>query len=366
MEAKKRRAKQAWAWASTGLAGLVAAVIFFPLGTLIGGKIALIPPKVIPSPPRLNIIAQDHPSDDDLDLGKLLSLKPNQLEGVDIVVLDLACSQGLPGCENLDIPAARRTLDTWADHVREEIIRNHHQFTDNPASYYNSESYFDALFMICVVQQDMGIHYNLERMKDWSLSHGEDVFINGLIGDLREGTCSSMPVLYVAIGRRLGWPMYLVSAKGHFFARWESDDGKVRFNIEGTNHGMGASPDEYYKKWPYLMTEDDQWSGVYLRSMSGAEMLACFLEMRGAVLESVGKMAEAQVAYAHANEIIPQDLGYFFNLATASEKERMMGTGLLDPNNPLNPYRGKEPPPYVNSPPKDAFPDTVYDVEASK
>jgi len=86
-----------------GLAGVVAAVIFLPLGTLIGGRIALIPPKVIPSPPRLNIIVQDHPPDDDLDLGKLLSLKPNQLEGVDIAVLDLACSQRLPGCENLDI-----------------------------------------------------------------------------------------------------------------------------------------------------------------------------------------------------------------------------------------------------------------------
>lgn len=43
-------------------------------------------------------------------------------------------------------------------------------------------------------------------------------------------------MLYVAIGRRLGYPLKLVECKGHLFVRWE--DAKERFNIEGTSRGL--------------------------------------------------------------------------------------------------------------------------------
>lgn len=47
------------------------------------------------------------------------------------------------------------------------------------------------------------------------------VFLHGLLGSKRQGTCSSMPVLYSAVGRRLGYPLKLVTIKGHLFVRWE-------------------------------------------------------------------------------------------------------------------------------------------------
>jgi hypothetical protein len=53
------------------------------------------------------------------------------------------------------------------------------------------------------------------------------LFLHGLTQG-RGGTCLSMPVAYVAVGRRLGYPLKLVTAKGHLFARWESLDGKER------------------------------------------------------------------------------------------------------------------------------------------
>ena len=44
----------------------------------------------------------------------------------------------------------------------------------------------------------------------------EDVFIHGMIVEGgKGGTCASMPVLYVAVGRRIGLPLYLVgNARG--------------------------------------------------------------------------------------------------------------------------------------------------------
>jgi len=360
-EVKKRTTKRSRTWLAVGLTGIVATAIFFPVGMLIGKDLALIPPKVVSVPPTIKVIPQAHPDENTLDLGHLLSLTPSQLQGIDIAVLNLACSKGLPGCEDLNISTARQELDQWAAHVQAEIIRNHHLFTDNPDAYNNSESYFKALMMTTVLQQDMGIHYNLERMKDWDFTHGENVLLNGLVGSLREGTCSSLPVLYVAVGRRLGWPLYLVATRGHCFVRWESADGKVRFNIEGSGMGMSAYSDEFYQHWPYELTRDDESSGMYLRSMSSCEEFANFLMERGNILEALKRMPEAEMAYAQAHALIPGHAMFFGNLAIAADKERMMASGLLDPNNPQNPYRNKYPPPYVLEPPKQVQVDTVHD-----
>jgi hypothetical protein len=277
--------------------------------------------QTVPVPPTLNIIPQEHPDEDTLDLGQLLALSRNQLQDIDIAVLNLACSKDLPGCD-VDIPATRRLLDQWAERVRSETIRNHHLFTDHPERYANSESYFKALMMVSVLHEDMGIHYNDERMKDADFTHGEDFLMNGLVNSLREGTCSSMPVLYVAIARRLDYPLYLVATQRHCFCRWESKDGKVRFNIEGTGDKVHAYPDDFYRQWPLKLTEADLWSGVFLRNMSGMEELASFLMIRGDILEALGRMPEAEMAYAEAHSIIPDHFMFFNDLVIGVDRER--------------------------------------------
>ncbi len=70
---------------------------------------------------------------------------------------------------------ALHTLDVWADHVREETERNFYRFTENPAQFHNSESWWRAAMMITVLQQDAGIRYNLTRMQDLSMTHAEDI-----------------------------------------------------------------------------------------------------------------------------------------------------------------------------------------------
>ena len=63
------------------------------------------------------------------------------------------------------------------------------------------------------------------------------LFIHGII-DGPGGTCASMPVLYVAVGRRLGYPLKLVEARGHLLLRWDDPLGQRLgtpdvFNVEG-------------------------------------------------------------------------------------------------------------------------------------
>ncbi len=71
-----------------------------------------------------------------------------------------------------------------------------------------------------------GIGIWIQRLKEFT--------VNRSVSGIR--LTRHMPVLYVAIGRRLGYPLELVTTKGHVFACWE--DSNDRFNIEGTNEGL--------------------------------------------------------------------------------------------------------------------------------
>jgi hypothetical protein len=192
---------------------------------------------------------------------ELLTLPAAELEKCDIAQMDLLCAQGLPGAEDLDLINCQAILDEWAAHVRSETERNFHRFQADPADYYHSEGYFRMLMMAVVLYEDQGIRYNPARIvmpdkidpNDHFFADAHDVFVHGLIGDRRMGTCSSMPVLYIAIGRRLGYPLKLVTTKAHLFVRWEAN--KDRFDMEATGKGMNRYDDEHFKQWPFPVSD---------------------------------------------------------------------------------------------------------------
>lgn len=111
-----------------------------------------------------------------------------------------------------------------------------------------------------------------------------------------------MPVLYVAVGRRLGYPLKLVTAKGHLFARW---DGAERFNIEGTNRGLNCHEDGYYQTWPIPLSAAEAKSGHYLKSLTVDEELGLFLSTRGQCLLHNGRLGTARQAFARAAQLAP-------------------------------------------------------------
>lgn len=339
---------------------LLVGAVGLPLGMAIG-KASVKPLPV--SPPPMSQFTPDTVDDPYPDLGHLLSMTPNQLQAVDIAVLNLDCAKGLPGAENIDVPQLCRLLDACADHVRSETDRSFHKFQENPGDYENSEAYFRALALICILEEDMGAHYNLNCLTSNDYSHVDDVMLTGLLGPNRSGTCASMPVLYIAVGRRLGYPLKLVAAGPHLFARWESPDGKVRFNIEGTNHGLSCHSDEFYRSWPVKISDDEVKTGLVLRSMPAVEELGTFLTIRGDVLQDLGRLPEAQLCYAEAHALIPPHDGFFGNLAEAVDKEKLLLAGKLDPKSPNNPFRNKKPAPYADLPPDSVGEATVVHDE---
>lgn len=144
---------------------------------------------------------------------------------MDIGVLNLLCSEGLEGIGPLNRREALATLDAWSEHVKAETVRHMYRFRRNPAEFEGSEGFFRVLMLAVVLAEDYGVHYKPEgRMNpseasahDGFFANAADVFLPGLLGTKRQGTCSSLPVLYVAVGRRLGYPLKLVTTKGHLF-----------------------------------------------------------------------------------------------------------------------------------------------------
>lgn len=247
-----------------------------------------------------------------LTLPRLLTMTTGELSQVDISLLNLVCASGLSGSESKDMPAALTELDRMARQVKTEAERHLRKFQAHPEEFNGSEAYFRMLCLATVLQQDFGIRYNPNRAKpsDGAIEPNEaffadagDIFLHGLLGPQRTGTCASLPVLYVAVGRRLGYPMKLVAAKNHLFARWES--GREKLNIEATTPGLTTFDDAYYRRWPFVMTPEEERSERYLTSLSPAEELSVFLSLRTQCLLATGRREEAFASQEQVCRLAP-------------------------------------------------------------
>jgi hypothetical protein len=247
-------------------------------------------------------------------LDALLALSPEELADVDIAEMNLLCAKGLPGAENLNIRDALTTLDRWSERVRFETQRHFYRLTDaRYAEYYrHSEAYMRASMLLQVLQEDLGVRYDMTARDNFDFSDSRVAFIHGMIpaqgqtaAETRGGTCVSMPVMYVAVGRRLGYPLRLATTRGHIFVRWDGLDHanpawRERFNIEGAGHGFSSFDDDYYATWPFQVTDAEIKANGYLVSLTPTEELAQFLAARGHCGTDHGEHAFAARCFENA------------------------------------------------------------------
>lgn len=85
-----------------------------------------------------------------------------------------------------------------------------------------------------------GFHFDEE---DKFAKKLENRYLNGLL-DTKAGSCTTMPLLYLVLAQRLGYPIYPVAAPQHLFCRYILPDSKY-INIEATT-GRVYIADEGY------------------------------------------------------------------------------------------------------------------------
>ncbi len=249
-------------------------------------------------------------------LSDLLSLDREQFDRCDIARTNLLCAEGLPGAEDIDLPRYLDLLDEMAVACDERINRSWRLFKRKPAEFDHSENVFRVLTMQHVLRTQFNVQYDekvsaiVASGKEWNSDDSSEVFIHGILSDKRTGTCSSLPVFSIAVGRRLGYPLKLVRVPNHTLFRWdESDIGGEKFNIEHTPAGSTVRPDDYYYTWPCLWTEQmralNERTKVWLHSMNAEQEISKFLCNRALILRDVGRSDEAMMSVEVAYGIDP-------------------------------------------------------------
>ena len=95
-------------------------------------------------------------------------------------------------------------------------------FHRSGARFENSPGKFRMMALVTVLQRDLGVRDDPACQEGpYCALDPRTLFIHGLL-DGHGGTCVTMPVLYVAIGRRLGYPLFLVQAREHFLERGQA------------------------------------------------------------------------------------------------------------------------------------------------
>jgi hypothetical protein len=240
---------------------------------------------------------------------------PGDLGTHDVAALHLACAEGLQGAARIDLDRCLKTLDRWAGAVRSYTYRMLPRFRARPEEFNRSEAYFRSLCLISVLQRDMGVRYNPTKIADDApFGDLEDVFLHGVIQG-EGGTCATLPVVYAAVGRRLGYPIRLVSAKGdtatHLFCRWEEPGGE-RLNIEASGHGLSCPPDDYYRSGRYQLTPEEEDAGLFLKSKTPVMEFAGFLGQRAHCCEREGDLRGCVDSFAWATALVPENK-FFLN-----------------------------------------------------
>lgn len=274
-----------------------------------------------------------------LQLVDSLLVQPNLAENTDIALLNLIVAPGLPPSDRTRIiRESLNTLDKWSKTIASETYRNRHHYLKNPAEFGNEAGWKMAM-MCSVLGKDFKVRYDpsltsadrQSTSNDKFFANSDSIFLTGCLGEKRTGTCASLPVLYVALGRRMGYPMHLVAAKGHLFARWDDGNG-TRVNLEASNAGGYTShPDTYYRTWPHALSQTEEDRGGYLVNLTAQQCLAIFLTARMACLESMGQRADAIAAASAAFRLAP-------NLGGVAETLRMSVSAGFAPSHSPRPY----------------------------
>jgi len=270
--------------------------------------------------------------DDSKDFEPITKLSLSSLDGCDVALMNLRAARGLKGTSSLDEGVLLAKLDEWASRCNFEIWRHlyriERQISQPPTefSYRNSLGRLCCWYMLQVLQEDCGVAYHPDRKFNPDFCNPEDVFIHGILNDDgKGGTCASMPVVYVAVGQRLGLPVHLVQTRGHLFFRWDDPKGTLldwglppvqiwippdRFNVEGSGEGIAFHPDAYYRDWPEKWTDAEIKHGIYLRTLNNKEILADFLIQRGECFFDAHDWNNCLKSIYFARQLAPDDPRY--------------------------------------------------------
>ncbi len=236
---------------------------------------------------------------------ELVRLPEGELAALDVAEVNLACAVGLPGAPT-EAQAAEciARLDYYAECVRDYTEKRLYVFRERASFYENSEAKFRMVCLVTCLSTCFQVRYHPDKRDMEAPLEARDRFIHGpLLG--AGGICASLPVVYAAVGRRLGYPLRLVSAYRHLFLHWEAPCGE-RFHIEANDGSMDFPEDDHYRQGIYAPGVAEEKAACYLVSKTPRMELAGFLTERSVSWLELGQFGPSVEAALWACALMPQ------------------------------------------------------------
>jgi hypothetical protein len=244
-----------------------------------------------------------------------VSASDAELAAIDPLELNLIVAKGAE--RDLDMPSYKAMADEWAEAILAQIPAAEEHFHSFPRRWLNDVRYARLAVMACYVNDVLRMRYHEGHDEDQKhnrpprYTRPGDLFLHGLM-DTRLGTCANMPMLHVALGWRLGWPVSLACVGSHNVVRY--DDGDVIYNIEATNSGegrLGSPPDAHYiDRWE--LPRKALGCGSDLGSITPRQMLGTFFGLRARHLECIDSFAQAELDWLLARYLFPNNRALHF------------------------------------------------------
>ncbi len=237
----------------------------------------------------LNTVAVADPPTFPPPIQKQLQLPEHQID-IGLAALTVA-KEFYP---HLDIAAYSKRIDLIADKARQLA-----QGTEDPETRIR--------VLNTVIHQMEGFHYD---HSPFARSRQDYYFLNGIL-DTKQGICYSLPLLYIAVAQRLGYPLYPVLAPDHIFVRYV-DPAFTEQNIETTSGGK-YFPDQYYIE-AFAVSQRGLKSGSYLRTLTYRQFLGQMLAV-SAVFHGRNAAAPKAIAYLEKAALLdPRFADHYDNL----------------------------------------------------
>ncbi len=167
--------------------------------------------------------------------------------------------------------------------------------------------------------------YGVQYDKSPGNRESQDNYYLNRIVDTRKGMCITIPLLYMVIAQRLGYPVRAVFVPEHSFVRYVDPSLKEQ-NIE-LSAGAGYSSDEDYA-YRLNINERGIASGAFLRTLTKRQYLASLLMQNALVFIKRGDVDRADWYLERAHKLDPKDIVVVKNLSTAY---RMQSKRTQDP-----------------------------------
>jgi len=232
--------------------------------------------------------------------------------GIDLTLANWLVAADIPEFRGVSREAYFAQLDAMTEHVRQDMegMQRAGWHGTNP----NDPDTRCCRFCSAIIR--LRLTYSEEfRQEDLTVaqtkalySDANNIFLAGLLRS-RHGSCVSMPLIYLVIGRRLGLPVHLVTVGKHCFIRWEQPG--YRMNIEPTiTEKIAMTPDDSV----YLDVEKitgDHLSGNQLRNLTAREVVAeLFFARAGYWIAKGAKYYDQLCAdVSRAHQLSPDDPG---------------------------------------------------------